>query len=520
MDKNKLLSAGLIAGGALIAKKQFDDGNVTGRELVYHNTNKKNIDSIKNKGILKTRSYDKDNITHKGLKGSVKVKNMGGLTYVGRSKIPALGVGFQAALHDSKNPESKNHNKLLKSISDRTTLKAKIPSWKMEKTTNPELLGTKNGREYRDVVLYRKEKKTGKKPNLTDKVYAGVSANIMHTSLGPKKTHTLKESIKPQYIKGSDKYRRADKEEVLEYIRNNPVRFASGVGGLTLGGGMIMAGIKKIAKDDYIEMIKKEASVNVPLSLLGAGLIASSGDRILGKKQMYHGTSKKSWKGIRDNGLQSSAGGKGVSSINEDLKNNSQRQVYLTSARPVAVYHAAIGSRPEKFTTTNERLKINKYLKRTKDKYGDVSNMPARVSKRYNELDRRQKDLFMDGRKEYFRGHFLDQGDNARILNVKLDYNKFKNNMVIDNDLPLNKDVKRMFPSGKISDAIQKNLAAKGPIDVPIENIRNAESTRRERIKHTLDELPSYIKENPVRFGTGFASAAGGAYLLKKGLIR
>ena len=64
--KSALIAAQILGGGALI-KRELDKGNLTGRELVYHSTNKRNVDSIKEKGVLASKASDKNNITHQAL---------------------------------------------------------------------------------------------------------------------------------------------------------------------------------------------------------------------------------------------------------------------------------------------------------------------------------------------------------------------------------------------------------------------------------------------------------------------
>ena len=530
MDKKKLVNLVPVAGGALLVKNQLDSGNLTGRELVFHNTNKKNEDGIKRKGILKTRSYDKDNITHKGLKGSVRVKDMGGLTYVGRNRMPALGVGYQAALHDSKDPSSKNHNNLIGALHDRTTLKAKVPSWRMHTTANPELMGTKDGKEYTKIVLDRQRKRTGKEPSVSDKIVARVSADIMHRNLGPKNTHTFKESIKPTYIKGSPKYKRADKDEVLDYIKNNPGRFAKGVGATALGTGAIALGLTKMAKEDYVTELEKQASVNIPMSLLGAGLIATSGDKILGKKRLYQGTSKENWEKIKSEGLKANMGGTGASKAvgNSAYQKNSEGKVHLTAMRPVANTYASVNT-PEIKQLKHDiaEMKAKRFNIKVKQGEPGKSEVEYKLRRGYHKpniekirnMENELRELNIKQRNNPINV-FIDPRINTdgKTLRVNMDYNDWKHNMEQDREgVMFKKQINKL--KGKNNPLI-KNMAARGAIDVPIESISGSDATMKDRVKHTINELPDYIKGNPLRFTSGLASAGGGAYLLKKGLIR
>lgn len=502
-----------VGAGSALIKSQLDNGNLTGRELVYHNTHEDNVDSIKQKGILKSKSYDKNNITHKGLKGVVKTKDMQGLTYVGRTKTPAIGVGLASAAHESKN----NKKNLAKAIIERETLKAKVPIWKMKKTDNPELMDTKSAKDFAPIVAKRYHGDV--EPNsLLGKALKPadiVAASIMHKNLGPEKTYTLEDTIKPQYIKGSDKYKRADKDEVSEYIKNNPGRFAKGlaasglgVAGTVMGAKNLRKSLKKVACED----IEKQASAKqIAGGVAGAALLLNSPDLILGKKKVYHGTSKDNWENIKSTGFRSEFGGNGVSSIDKKLKAGSKKMVHVTATKPIANYHAAMLGRPDKFKTTNIRLKINAEKRRLENKKNPTSNQLKKIQ----ELDELQKALFPISQREFKNGHFINTGKNGKIIKAKIDYDTFKN-MEVDRDLPLNKYVASLV--GDKGDALAKQIAAKGDINIPIEEIQGSDAKFSDRARHTFNSMPSYIKNNPGRFGLGVGSAGAGALLMANAL--
>ena len=199
-------TTGIVLGAAKIGN-EFRKGNLTGRETVYHNTNRKNVKSIKEKGILSEKALDKNNLTHKGLSDILNEDDMAGLTYVARNRLPALGIGLTAAMYDSSNKDNANHNDLVGALSNRKTIKANIPAWKMDIVDNPELQGAQNSKEFRPHLKHR-IKRSGPTGTISSTLYNPVStmgsmlySGIMYDSLGRKGTHTIKGDVSPEYIK-------------------------------------------------------------------------------------------------------------------------------------------------------------------------------------------------------------------------------------------------------------------------------------------------------------------------------
>ena len=190
--------------------------------------------------------------------------------------------------------------------------------------------------------------------------------------------------------------------------------------------------------------------------------------------------------------------------------------MYVTAAKPVANYHAAFGARPEMFPVTRTRAELNRRRTNLLRRYGSVENMPARTREIYKKLDRQQKELYPLSQKEYKRGHFLDPKDKGKVIKAKIDYDKFKE-MEIDPDLPLNRYLKEKS-DGKISKTLQKNIAARGAVDIAPEEIKDSDVDIEDRVKHTRKALPQYIKNNPLRFGAGVAGTTAGAMLLRNAL--
>ena len=210
---------------------------------------------------------------------------------------------------------------------------------------------------------------------------------------------------------------------------------------------------RNMNKEDNKQKIKDTALAGASLGALGA-----SKNMILGKKKMYHGTSKENWEKIRTQGLRADRGGIGGASQslgNSAYVNASKGNVHLSRFKPVA----------------------NMYS-------NDIGNMGPMS--------------------------MLRQGKDGKRLTINMDYDKFKK-MRIDN-----------VGSDDISDipkalrGVAKNMAAKGNINVLPEEIAGSSATLKDRAKHTLKAMPSYIKNNPARFGGGLALAGAGAYGIKK----
>lgn len=547
MSKVKLKDLAKLSTGAYLINHQLKKGNLTGRERVYHNTDRKNIRSIKSRGILASKALDPKNLTHSASGDFLTDEDMEGLTYVARKRTPALGVAIATGNRKIANPESEYHKDPVGAYMSRKTVKADIPVWKMETTDNPELGGASNQHELKKVLDERWRRRADDRygNSIANKVIisptlslsARLSSSSIYNQLGPKGTYVVKGDIKPEYIRGSKKYKGADIDEIKDFAKSNPERFATGVGASIAGAALVGSGltsmikpiIKKAGEGDESSMTLKEKysadiektagiGTTVAKGAAGVGLLAASKNALLGKKRIYHGTSADNWENIKNVGFQSNFGGNGVSAMNDNLAANSKGNVYVAAARPVAVYHAAMGSRPEKFEVTNVRAEINREKQRLIDKYHG-KKMPAQVAQKIESLDSQQKRLFRAGRKEFYKGHFLNPGD-AKIIKADIDYDTFKN-METDYDFPINKAIRDTL--GEKGDLLAKQFAAKGPYDIGPEQIHGSNATLSERTKHTLSSLPAYIKENPARFAGGAVAAGTGTALIAntiKGAIK
>lgn len=532
--KSALLAGQILAGGAMI-KNQIDKGNLTGRELTYHGTDKKNVRSIKENGIMASRASDKDNLTHKALSEYISDDDMKGLTYVGRKKYPATGVSIVSAVYDSNNRASRNYKNLKRALRNRETLKVKIPAWKMDVTDNPELMGTKNSKEFYPIVKKRLSTPIGasskdvklKKDTIADKIGYGAASKVMYNSLGREGTHTIRGDISPEYIKGSKKYKRADKEEVKEFIKNNPGRFAKGVAGATTGALIIGNGLKMIkGASSYYEEIEKQAmsKKNVAKAIAGATLLASTPDLVLGKKKLYQGTTKGNWESIKKEGLKADRGGKGGAGENvgnSAFQNNSKGKVHLTAVKPIANMYSTVNTYPILVKRKELSDLKNKAMNINVESDGPGKNKVEYKLKRgyhkpnIEKVQKMEKELYDMNLAQRTPANILlgpSRDSMGKTIKVNLDYNKWKKMEQDREGTPLKKYTRKLKGD---NNPLIKHMAARGEFDVSKEEIKDSDATIKDRAKHTVKALPEYIKENPLRFGTGVAGSAIGAKLLK-----
>lgn len=530
-------------GGAAMVNKQFNNGNLTGREKVYHNTNKKNVDSIKANGLLASKALDSNNLTHSASGDFLSDEDMAGLTYVARKRTPAIGVMLASANRDAANPESKNYRNEFKAIADRKTLVADIPIWKMQTVANPELQGANNAKELEKILKNRWHQRIDKNygdslsTRLVRKPGSSVSAKILKGSiydqLGPKGTHVIKGDVSPEYIRGSEKYRKADIDEIKEYIQANPDKFKrgvlkAGVGSAISAAGVasLISGIKKVSnqEENEIEKIAKVTPEAIKKGALGAALLVGSRDLVTGKKTLYQGTSKENWDRIKSEGLKANKGGTGASKSvgNSAYQKNSQGKVHLTAMRPVANIYASantpeISSKREEIQALKDRM-LNLTVEQGEPGKSVVN---YKLKRGYH---KRQVDKIR-AMEQQLRDMNIRQGKNpintfvdpsiltdGKTIKVKLDYDKWKSHMEQDREGVMYKRYINKLPGN--NNPIIKNMAARGSIDVPIEEISGSDASSKDKIKHTLSNLPSYIKNNPGRFAAGLGGSAIGSKLL------
>ena len=235
-DKNDLLTGAGITGGiagSTMIKKQFDKGNLSGREKLYHGTKKENVDSILEHGILGSKANDPKSYTRTAFESAgydidPQTTELNNKSYMARDKGVSNAVNQGRALRGFGD------------FNDQTIIKGKVPVWKMNTVKNPELMGAKTPHEFyqkaKNSFLISDETPLGKK--LVKDTY----------DVYDKRTVTVAGDIPAQYLKGSNHYSGATAKEVGEFIKHNPKRFAGGVGKVLGGAALIGGGAYALGK--------------------------------------------------------------------------------------------------------------------------------------------------------------------------------------------------------------------------------------------------------------------------------
>lgn len=255
-----------IASGLGVIREQFQRGNLTGRETLYHGTSPERAKSILEHGLLPNNSIGPRNITGKvrnkiGVRprGDNFLRNTRGLVYA--AKHPGLAGMYPDYIKaiDGKRPEmmasavssprvheARANRSLKESLrhaiglnpSGEDIVKINAPTWmkdKFHQVRDPEILGLGKTWQW-------------KNPDTKKNSWSGkISRNIL-LKLHRDKNFVNKGNIGTEYIPGSKNYQGNSVGEILSYIKNNPGRFAKGVGVATLGTGAVAAGVQAIRK--------------------------------------------------------------------------------------------------------------------------------------------------------------------------------------------------------------------------------------------------------------------------------
>ena len=269
---DKMIAGAAVGGsGAALAKHTYDRGNITGRETLYHNTRKENVDSIKKNGLKGSKALDPNLAFTPDTLKHVSKDKLANKVYFGRKKSVAESVGAAAKIKDKENGKGDHI---------RETMKAKVPTWKMKEVDNPELLGAKNEKEYTNKFIEANRNKLKTEAKLSDKDIDMLKNSPESMELGKdvfkdfgrKGTAVIEGDVDGKYFKGHKGYQKATLKEVGEFIKNNPKRFAKGVAQAGAGAALIGAG-GKIVYDAYKEK-KAQKIANIILEEAGLEKIA------------------------------------------------------------------------------------------------------------------------------------------------------------------------------------------------------------------------------------------------------
>lgn len=273
---------------------------------------------------------------------------------------------------------------------------------------------------------------------------------------------------------------------------------------------------EKVAKNVDKESNKDKVQT-VGMGAIGAKMIHGSKDRILGQKTLYHGTSSKNWESIKNEGLKANRGGQGASSIidNSEYVKNSQNKVHLTGNKSKARMYAGLEKATESMKGTPEMQRFNE-LRKKYIKPGEEHPVfeSAKDMKEYSKAsEEANKRIFTEALKSKNQG---------KVVKIKMNYDKYKK-MEVDPD-EVGGLIMREFSDeikskkGKaLLESIAKHQASRANFDIGKDEIVGLHKTSK-RLKNTAKNLPSYIKNNKGRFGSGVAMAALGTAMIGNSL--
>jgi hypothetical protein len=255
-EKKKLAEivagSGLLYGGYKIAKK--NKSKITGLENFYHSADQGVVDSIKKEGLKAKFAEDPGNLTNAVLGKTVDKSKLKGKVYLGRRKSVADSVGYTRDMNYTIG-RVKNENYTGKS----KTLKINIPFEELKKLNevdNPELGGAKNAKEYARRIWKNAYKNAPEEANQIKEMFgkkgrnafARILAESGYKDLSRDGTAVFENDIDSKFIKGSKNYEKYGLSKFKEYVKNNPKRFAKGLGMGILGTGIGVTGAVLLGK--------------------------------------------------------------------------------------------------------------------------------------------------------------------------------------------------------------------------------------------------------------------------------
>lgn len=224
-----------IAIGAPTIKKVKQRGGLTGRSRLYHGTSRIDADMIRKSGF-KTTPAKEGKIT------SPVIKN---LIDAGMIEDKPYDFGYLT-------PRKKVANIFAASKFPGEVVQIDVPAYEYDnfiKNKNPELMNTKNYKDYRQKyhkALTRLEEKNllPKKPNFIEKeIVPFFNYKSLNDAVLTDKT------IPTKYIKGSNDYQKLTAKEVANYIKDNPKRFAKNLGLAGISGAGVIGGGYLLSKN-------------------------------------------------------------------------------------------------------------------------------------------------------------------------------------------------------------------------------------------------------------------------------
>lgn len=262
---------GAIGAGLGVLEHVNRHGEVSGRKRLYHVTDEKNVKSILEEGLKGSKALDPNNPTNSMMEGRA-IKDGRKLVYVGENRIPTNGMKswykrkgknakelkisidydvYKNLEQTDKNPELFNttnakdwvkekykHNELdgLGDFNKKTDRFEYIDK-DGKKREITKVNGKSSKEYYKDVI----EKVENQKPDTGEKIYHKIYKGGKGSP-----TKIIEGDIESKFIKGGKGYEKNSLKKVMNYAKNNPKRFAKGVGKTTIGVGAIVGGGKLI----------------------------------------------------------------------------------------------------------------------------------------------------------------------------------------------------------------------------------------------------------------------------------
>jgi hypothetical protein len=219
-----------IGAGALVAKHNYDRGNFTGRETLYHGTDTESAKKIREEGLKPnqtkpsvTKIVDMDlDRKNKNLVFTTRNKYLA-KTYAGQQK--AIAAGKVTDKYSFLNLGPKIHVDTALGKNNDGIVKFNVPTWKegLRGARNPEtkkLIRQINNPGFGNMhIMFASpsQKKLMKR-------------NIYNTMESSSYIRRHSEGLGSEYIPKSKNYQRNTAKEVSEYIGHNKGRFLKGVG--------------------------------------------------------------------------------------------------------------------------------------------------------------------------------------------------------------------------------------------------------------------------------------------------
>lgn len=221
--------AGGALGGAAMLSKVNKDGEITGRVKRYHATDESLINKIKQEGLRSNKANG--NTYTKKVLGHIKEEELNNKVYVGKKKSVAEAVS------DGRSYNGYGKQGML-------YIDADYDDWKkLKKTSNPELLGAKNGEDFARKVLRTQQGINYDTLGPVSKEISKKQGERCYKMLGEEGTEVIAGDVSSKFIKGGKGYEKNSLRKIAKYAKNNPKRFAKGIGKAAAGAALVAGGV-------------------------------------------------------------------------------------------------------------------------------------------------------------------------------------------------------------------------------------------------------------------------------------